>query len=251
MSESATFKSGMDKSVTGLKSLIQSHLKFTLARDTTTASKRDWWIATSKAVQSIIIERMIATQAVHHKANTKRLYYFSLEFLMGRLFSNALYSAGVFEEMEHALQALGLETEVLRKEEYDMALGNGGLGRLAACFLDSLATLDLPAIGYGIHYQYGLFKQEFRNGHQVELPDDEEYWPIWLNTLRVPPDHLSANSAPAIERGTLSRITNGSTKLSNWAASTRKMKNSASTNTSDKESADLRNSRLEPFRSVA
>ncbi|MEO6742327.1 MAG: glycogen/starch/alpha-glucan phosphorylase [Chthoniobacteraceae bacterium] len=171
MSESATFKSGMDKSVTGLKSLIRSHLKFSLARDATTASKRDWWIATSKAVQSIIIERMIETQAVHHKANTKRVYYFSLEFLMGRLFSNGLYSAGVFQEMEHALQALGLDTETLRMEEYDMALGNGGLGRLAACFLDSLATLDLPAIGYGIHYQYGLFKQEFRNGHQVELPD--------------------------------------------------------------------------------
>jgi len=171
MSESASFTSSMDKSVTGLKSLIQSHLKFSLARDATTASKRDWWIATSKAVQSIIIERMIATQAVHHKANTKRVYYFSLEFLMGRLFSNGLYSAGVFDEMEHALRALGLDTETLRMEEYDMALGNGGLGRLAACFLDSLATLDLPAIGYGIHYQYGLFKQEFRNGHQVELPD--------------------------------------------------------------------------------
>ena len=172
MSESVKFKSGMDKSATGLKSLIQSQLKFSLARDATTASKRDWWLATSKAVQSIIIERMIATQAVHHKTNTKRVYYLSLEFLMGRLFSNSLYSAGVFEEMEHALQQLGMETEMLRHEEYDMALGNGGLGRLAACFLDSLATLDLPAIGYGIHYQYGLFKQEFRNGHQVELPDE-------------------------------------------------------------------------------
>ncbi len=162
----------MDKSVAGLKWLIQSHLKFSLARDATTASKRDWWLATSKAVQSIIIERMIATQAVHHKKNTKRLYYLSLEFLMGRLFSNSLLSAGVHEEMEHALQALGMDAEMLRHEEYDMALGNGGLGRLAACFLDSLATLDLPAIGYGIHYQYGLFKQEFRNGHQLELPDE-------------------------------------------------------------------------------
>ena len=90
---------------------------------------------------------------------------------MGRLFSNSLYSAGIFDDMELALQEMGLDTETLREEEYDMALGNGGLGRLAACFLDSLATLDLPAIGYGIHYQYGLFKQEFRNGHQVELPD--------------------------------------------------------------------------------
>ena len=161
----------MDLSIQGLKKLIQAHLKFTLARDRTTASKRDWWLATSKAVQSIIIERMIATQAEHHQKNTKRLYYLSLEFLMGRLFSNSLYNAGVFDTIEHALNELGLDVETLRTEEYDMGLGNGGLGRLAACFLDSLATLDLPAIGYGIHYQYGLFKQEFRNGHQVELPD--------------------------------------------------------------------------------
>lgn len=175
MSESVQFTSGLDTSVSGLKKLIKNHLKFSLARDPQTASRRDWWLATSKAAQSIIIERMIATQAVHHRTNTKRVYYLSLEFLMGRLFSNSLYSAGIFDEMEHALQEMGLDVETLRHEEYDMALGNGGLGRLAACFLDSLATLDLPAIGYGIYYQYGLFKQQFRNGHQVELPD------AWLN----------------------------------------------------------------------
>ena len=171
MSESAQFTSAIDHSVPGLKKLIKNHLKFSLARDTQTASRRDWWLATSKAAQSLIIERMIATQTAHHRVNAKRVYYLSLEFLMGRLFSNSLYSAGIFNEMELALQEMGLDTETLRKEEYDMALGNGGLGRLAACFLDSLATLDLPAVGYGIHYQYGLFKQEFRNGHQVELPD--------------------------------------------------------------------------------
>ena len=172
MTSSAEFKSSIDTSVSGLKSLIQSQLKFSLARDPQTASKRDWWQATAKAVQCIIIERMIATQAKHDGVNTKRLYYFSLEFLMGRLYINSFYSAGVFQNMELAIRELGLDPEVLRGEEYDMGLGNGGLGRLAACFLDSLATLDLPAIGYGIHYQYGLFKQEFRNGYQVELPDD-------------------------------------------------------------------------------
>jgi len=177
----------MDTSVTGLKSLIKNHLKFSLARDPQTASKRDWWLATSKAVQSIIIERMIATQAVHHKANAKRVYYLSLEFLMGRLFTNSLYSAGVYEVMEVALREMGLDTEILRGEEYDMALGNGGLGRLAACFLDSLATLDLPAIGYGIHYQYGLFKQEFRNGHQVELPDAWQHFGTPWEIVR--PEH--------------------------------------------------------------
>ncbi len=165
------FHSALDRSVPGLKALIQGSLKFTLARDASTATKRDWWLATSKAVQSMIVERMIATAAVHHNKNVKRVYYLSLEFLMGRLFSNSLYSAGVNDDMIHALEELGLDYEELRHEEYDMGLGNGGLGRLAACFLDSLATLDYPAIGYGIHYQYGLFKQEFRNGYQVELPD--------------------------------------------------------------------------------
>ena len=165
------FQSALDKSVPGLKALIQGSLKFSLARDSSTATKRDWWLATSKAVQSMIVERMIATAAVHHNKNVKRVYYLSLEFLMGRLFSNNLYSAGVNDDMTHALEELGLDYEELRHEEYDMGLGNGGLGRLAACFLDSLATLDLPAIGYGIHYQYGLFRQEFRNGYQVELPD--------------------------------------------------------------------------------
>ncbi|MEI6492414.1 MAG: glycogen/starch/alpha-glucan phosphorylase [Verrucomicrobiota bacterium] len=150
---------------------ILNQLKFTLARDSESATARDWWIATSKAVQSLIIERMIATQTVHHHSNVKRVYYLSLEFLMGRLFVNSMYSAGIFKEVQDALDKLGLDMDTLRREEYDMGLGNGGLGRLAACFLDSLATLDLPAVGYGIHYQYGLFKQEFRNGYQVELPD--------------------------------------------------------------------------------
>src|SRR4029077_18928687 len=162
----------LDKSVPGLKALIQGSLKFTLARDSSTATKRDWWLATSKAVQSMIVERMIATAAVHHNKNVKRVYYLSLEFLMGRLFSNSLYSAGVNDDMIHALEELGLDYEELRHEEYDMGLGNGGLGRLAACFLDSLATLDYPAVGYGIHYEYGLFKQTFVNGRQFELPDN-------------------------------------------------------------------------------
>jgi starch phosphorylase len=171
MSENSEFHSSLDTSVPGLKHLVLNHLKFSLARDPQTATKRDWWLATSKAAQSLIVERMMATMAEHFESNVKRVYYLSLEFLMGRLFSNSLYSAGVHDNMVKALEELGLDYEELRNEEYDMGLGNGGLGRLAACFLDSLATLDLPAVGYGIHYQFGLFKQEFRNGYQVETPD--------------------------------------------------------------------------------
>lgn len=150
---------------------ILHQLKFGLARDSMNASKREWWIATSKAVQSKVIERMMKTLAVHNEANVKRVYYLSMEFLMGRLFVNNMICAGVPKEVNEALESLGHTLDEVRNEEYDMALGNGGLGRLAACFLDSLATLDLPAVGYGIHYEYGLFKQEFRNGYQVEMPD--------------------------------------------------------------------------------
>lgn len=164
--------SKIDTSVEGFKSLILYWLKTGLARDTNTATPGDWWMAASKAVQSVILERMIRTQTVHNSENVRRVYYLSLEFLMGRLFMNSFYSAGILENAEKAIRELELDIEDLRNMEYDMGLGNGGLGRLAACFLDSLATLDLPAIGYGIHYKYGLFKQEFHNGYQVELPDD-------------------------------------------------------------------------------
>ena len=115
---------------------ILNQLKFSLARDAESATPRDWWIATSKAVQSIIIERMITTQTVHHHGNVKRVYYLSLEFLMGRLFVNSMYSAGIFKDVQYALGKLGLDMDTLRREEYDMGLGNGGLGRLAACYWD-------------------------------------------------------------------------------------------------------------------
>ncbi len=172
MTTQPKFSSTFDPSSQAVKDSILYHLKFSLAHDTQTASKRDWWLATSKAIQERVIERMIATMAVHNREDVRRVYYLSLEFLMGRLFNNSIYSVGLYKETEQALHELGLNLEELRGEEYDMGLGNGGLGRLAACFLDSLATLDYPAIGYGIHYEFGLFRQQFNNGHQIELPDD-------------------------------------------------------------------------------
>ena len=159
------------KTAAGFEQEILDQLHFGLARDTVSASKRDWWIATSKAIQKVIIDRMMKTLSVHTEGNVRRVYYLSMEFLMGRLYANNMINAGVFNEAVAALENLGHTLEETRNEEYDMALGNGGLGRLAACFLDSLATLDLPAVGYGIHYEYGLFKQEFRDGYQVEHPD--------------------------------------------------------------------------------
>ncbi len=168
----APFRASLDSSVAAIKSDIERHLKFSLARDRQTATLRDWWIATCGAVQDRIIERMIATMAAHHAGNTRRVYYLSLEFLMGRLFGSNMHNAGIHEEVNQALRELNLDPAQVRNEEYDMGLGNGGLGRLAACFLDSMATLDLPAIGYGIHYEFGLFRQEFHNGYQTEYPDN-------------------------------------------------------------------------------
>jgi len=155
-----------------LRSLILRHLRSTLARDPQTATVRDWWISTAMAVRDYILERFIETQGVHTGQNVRRLYYLSLEYLMGRLLGTNLYNTGLFEDCVKAVNSLGLDFETIRQSEEDMGLGNGGLGRLAACFLDSLATHDYPAIGYGIHYEYGLFKQEFVNGHQVEHPDN-------------------------------------------------------------------------------
>ncbi|AOS45663.1 Maltodextrin phosphorylase [Lacunisphaera limnophila] len=155
-----------------LRSLIHRHLVSTLARHEGSASSHDWWVATALAVRDTIHERMIATQAVHNDQNARRIYYFSLEYLMGRLFGNNLLATGMLDCARSALESLGQDFEKIREAEVDMGLGNGGLGRLAACFLDSLATLDYPALGYGIYYEFGLFRQQFVNGNQVEHPDN-------------------------------------------------------------------------------
>ncbi|HVU33637.1 MAG TPA: glycogen/starch/alpha-glucan phosphorylase [Opitutaceae bacterium] len=155
-----------------LRSLILRHLVSTLARHAGSATPRDWWVATTLAVRDTIHERMIATQAVHNAQNVRRVYYFSLEYLMGRLFGNNLFATRLFDTAAAALTSLGQDFEQIREAEVDMGLGNGGLGRLAACFLDSLATLDYPALGYGIYYEFGLFRQVFVNGAQVEHPDN-------------------------------------------------------------------------------
>ena len=156
----------------GFKKSILQHLTRTLARDTTTAKPRDWWLSTCYAVRDRMLERFLKTMEAHNQARTRRVYYLSLEYLMGRLLGNNLLASGLYDTAKEALAELGHDLELIENEEYDMGLGNGGLGRLAACFLDSLATLDLPAVGYGIHYEFGLFKQEIVLGRQVERADN-------------------------------------------------------------------------------
>ena len=158
--------------VEGLRASILNHLKFTFARDSHNARRRDWWLSTCMAVRDRILKRFIATQKAHLHGNVRRLYYLSLEYMMGRLLENNLHNCGLFETVGKALTVLGQDIDELVDQEVDMGLGNGGLGRLAACILDSLATMNYPAIGYGIRYQFGLFRQEFVDGRQVEHPDN-------------------------------------------------------------------------------
>ena len=176
-------------SVTVFRAAILRHLQSTFARDPITATPNDWWLATCMAARDLMLERLIATQSVHAAKNVRRVYYLSLEYLMGRVLSNNLVNLGLREVAAEALKGLGQNLEAVTEEEADMGLGNGGLGRLAACFLDSLATLDIPAVGYGIHYEFGLFRQTFVNGRQVEVADDwlvnNNPWLIRRPKLRV------------------------------------------------------------------
>jgi glycogen phosphorylase len=172
----------VDDPVVVFRSLILRHLTSTLARYPGAATPNDWWTATALAVRDTIHERMIGTQSAHNAQNVRRVYYFSLEYLMGRLFGNNLHATGLMETATAALAGLGQDMEKIREAEVDMGLGNGGLGRLAACFLDSLATLDYPALGYGIYYEFGLFRQQFVNGSQVEHPDS---WNIFGSPWEV------------------------------------------------------------------
>ncbi|MFU8847912.1 MAG: glycogen/starch/alpha-glucan phosphorylase [Opitutales bacterium] len=163
------FSVGTDKET--MQASILNHLRYTLARHPENAAGDEWWTATCLAVRDRILDRFMKTQEVHHEQKVRRAYYLSLEYLMGRLLVNNVHNSGLFESTREALAELGQDFDRIADEEPDMGLGNGGLGRLASCFLDSLATLDLPAIGYGIHYEFGLFRQEFNNGFQVEHPD--------------------------------------------------------------------------------
>jgi len=170
--KAAAAASSLDFDATGLRTAILHYLKFKLGCDPESATRRDWWIATATAVRDRMIERGLDTYKVHRAKNVRRLYYFSMEYLVGRLMHNNVVNLGLEQAMIEALRSLGQDFDAIRQQEEDMGLGNGGLGRLAACFLDSMATLDLPAVGYGIHYEFGLFRQEFVNGHQVEHPDN-------------------------------------------------------------------------------
>ena len=137
---------------------FRHHLRRTLAKDRYTATNRDRYYAFALAVRDRLIERWIATQQMHHNRVVKRVYYLSLEFLIGRLLDTNVINLHLEDACRQALEDVGLKWDDLRDHEVDAGLGNGGLGRLAACFLDSMATLNLPAVGYGLRYDFGIFQ---------------------------------------------------------------------------------------------
>jgi starch phosphorylase len=155
-----------------LERSLTNHLIYTEGKSVKTATDRDWFEAASHAVRDQLIEKHLQTTEECVEQDPKRLYYLSLEFLIGRTLSNAALNLGIKSDLSASLKALGQNMEQVEETEIDAALGNGGLGRLAACFLDSMATLDLPGQGYGIRYEYGMFNQRIKDGEQVERPDN-------------------------------------------------------------------------------
>ena len=158
--------------VEDIKKAIVYKLIFLIGRSPKEASQRDWLNATLYAVRDLVTEGWITTARQSRAEETRRVYYLSMEFLIGRTLSNAMIAEGVYDVAEKALAELNVDLEEIIEKEVDPGLGNGGLGRLAACFMDSLATLAIPAMGYGIRYEYGMFRQKIENGQQVERPDD-------------------------------------------------------------------------------
>jgi starch phosphorylase len=155
-----------------LRERIIQKLTYQVGRTPQEASDRDWFAAAAHAVRDFVVETWLDSAQRAEAEGGKRVYYLSLEFLIGRLLFDAIGNLGLFEPMREALASLGIDMADLREQEPDAALGNGGLGRLAACFMESMATLRIPAFGYGIRYEHGLFRQEIADGVQRELPED-------------------------------------------------------------------------------
>lgn len=162
-----------DRDVAAFKRAVANKLIYAVGKDPVAASQDDWLHATALAVRDQLVERWMTTTRANYAQDLKRVYYLSMEFLIGRTFTNALLAVDLYGTVREALADFGVDMAALAEREPDAALGNGGLGRLAACFLDSMATLGVPGMGYGIRYEYGMFRQRIVDGQQVETPD---YW---------------------------------------------------------------------------
>ena len=155
-----------------LKHDILRHLKLTLGKDSPSASVFDWRMALSFAIRDRLVEPWFASTRRTWAADHKRVYYLSMEFLIGRLLEDATVNLGLRETIIDVMDGFGQDFRAIVEDEPDAALGNGGLGRLAACFIESMATVGCPGYGYGIRYEHGLFRQRFIGGQQAEMPED-------------------------------------------------------------------------------
>ena len=172
----ATYRS-MDRD--GLLESMANHIEFSQCKNRYTAEDFDIFRSFALSIRDRLVEFWNDTQQTYHRKKCKQVYYLSLEYLIGRSLKNNLLNLGISDAGEDAIRKIGYDLEEIQELEHDAGLGNGGLGRLAACFLESMATLELPAHGYGIRYEFGIFKQQFENGAQVEAPDNwlEEGYP--------------------------------------------------------------------------
>jgi starch phosphorylase len=161
-----------EQDLVDIKSAVIAKLVLAVGKDAGAATDRDWFLAAALAIRDRIIHRWLATERASRANGSKQVYYLSLEFLIGRLFSDVLCNLGLSEVYQAALGDLGVDLDRLRSAEPDAALGNGGLGRLAACFMESMASLGIPAYGYGIRYDHGLFRQVIKDGWQQEYPEE-------------------------------------------------------------------------------
>ena len=152
-----------------LRDEIEHHLTYSMGKDARHASVYDWRMALSLAIRDRVVAPWFAATRKTWETGAKRVYYLSMEFLIGRMLEDAAINLGIRDTCREALEALGLDYEAVVENEPDAALGNGGLGRLAACYMESMASLGCPGYGYGIRYEHGLFKQKFEAGRQVEL----------------------------------------------------------------------------------
>ncbi|MCX6997279.1 MAG: glycogen/starch/alpha-glucan phosphorylase [Kiritimatiellaeota bacterium] len=187
------------------------HLRYSRCKDVRSATDYDKLTSLSMAVRDLAVDRMIATQTAYLDQDVRRVYYLSMEYLLGRLLANNVLSIGIQAPVRQVLHDIGLTMEQLASIETDAGLGNGGLGRLAACYLDSLATLEYPAYGYGLRYEHGMFRQEFDNGWQMERPDD---WLKYGNPWEmVRPEY----TVPVVVYGRLEQVgPRGGAKKSVW-----------------------------------
>jgi starch phosphorylase len=179
------------------------HLAYDFAIDPASATPRHRYQALARALRDLLFDRWLKTQQTHDRANPKTVYYLSMEFLIGKSLMNSVSNLLIEPQVRDAMKREGLDLDELAEAESDAGLGNGGLGRLAACFIDSLATMELPAIGYGLRYQYGMFRQQIKDGYQVETPDNWlGNWDPWEVRKRHDTVEVGLNAKVEVQDGT-------------------------------------------------